>query len=146
MPETRLQEVIIDALNEGTGIDFVRDAWIDENNDLGRRDYGVVTIDGSPSSLWADDRMVYQRISGSVILYVTDGDDEKAGRVQEVLRGLDLAFRLQSNEFDRELVANRWVWTYTMEKYFRNTETADPDSVPGDAEPTEPGADEQGGG
>ena len=124
MPETKLETKLIRVLSEGSGIEFVRDAWIDENNDLGQRDYGVVTVDGSPAAVWADDRLVYQRITGSVILYVMDGDDRKARRVQDILRGLDISFRLQEGGFVRELTASRWHWVYTMEGYFREPEEA----------------------
>ncbi len=43
MPD-RIEELITALC--ATGIDFVREAWIDENNDMGRRDYGVVTLSG----------------------------------------------------------------------------------------------------
>lgn len=118
MPDTDMQQELISALTEGTGIDFVRDAWVDENNDMGRRDYGVVTISGAPLSLWGDDRIIAQSISGEVILYIMDGDDTKAKAAQDVMISLGVSFRLMRNEFDRDLMANRWTWSYTMDGYF----------------------------
>jgi len=141
MPD--LESILITELEAGTGIEFARDAWIDENNDMGRRDYGVVTLDGSPLSLWGDDRLVYQRIGGSVILYVMDGDDEKAQAAQNVLRGLDVAFRLVSCEFDRDQPARRWTWSYTMEKYFRAVEAPETPEEP--VMPEEPDTEPDGG-
>ena len=119
MPDTDMQQELISALTEGTGIDFVRDAWVDENNNMGRRDYGVVTISGAPLSLWGDDRMLMQQITGNVILYVMDGDDSKAQSVQNILREYpNLSFRLSGSEFLRDLIANRWTWVFTLEEYF----------------------------
>ena len=118
MPDTDMQQELISALTEGTGIDFVRDAWVDENNDMGRRDYGVVTISGAPLSLWGDDRIIAQSISGEVILYIMDGDDTKAKAAQDVMISLGVSFRLMRNEFVRDLMANRWTWSYTMVGYF----------------------------
>lgn len=112
----------IDALTEAlsaSGIDFVRDTWIDENNDMGRSDYGVVQLTGAPEALWGDDKLVSQRMNGNVILYVMDGDDAKAQAVQEILRDYDgLSFALAGCDFLRELIANRWTWRFTLEEYF----------------------------
>lgn len=103
----------------GSGVEFVRDTWIDVNGDQGRTDYGVVTLTGSPEALWGDDRLISQRMSGNVILYVMDGDDAKAQAVQDILKAYpDLSFRLVSSEFLRDQIATRWTWFFTMEEYF----------------------------
>jgi hypothetical protein len=112
----------INALAEalsGSGVNFVRDTWIDENNDMGRSDYGVVTLTGAPEALWGDDKLVSQRMNGNVILYVMDGDDAKAQAVQEIMQEYDgLSFALTGCEFLRDLIANRWTWRFTLEEYF----------------------------
>lgn len=109
---------LMDALNE-SGILFVRDTWIDENNDMGRSDYGVVTLAGEPETLYGDDRMIRQEMNGNVILYVMDGDDAKAKAVQDILKEYPgLSFRLMGSEFVRDLIANRWTWKFALEEYF----------------------------
>ena len=111
-------DALITAL-ETSGVEFVRDTWIDENNDMGRTDYGVVTLTGAPEALWGDDRLVSQRINGSVILYVMDGDDAKAQSVQNILRDYNgLSFALVGSEFLRDLISTRWTWRFTLEEYF----------------------------
>lgn len=109
---------LMDALNE-SGILFVRDTWIDENNDMGRSDYGVVTLAGEPETLYGDDRLIRQKMNGNVILYVMDGDDAKAKAVQDILKEYPgLSFRLMGSEFVRDLIANRWTWKFALEEYF----------------------------
>ena len=117
-PQDALQD-LIDALDE-SGICFVRDTWIDENNDMGRSDYGVVTLAGEPVTLYGDDKLIKQEMNGNVILYVTDGDDAKAKAVQDILREYPgLSFRLTTaGEFLRDLIANRWIWRFSLEEYF----------------------------
>ena len=109
---------LMDALNE-SGILFVRDTWIDENNDMGRSDYGVVTLAGEPETLYGDDRLIRQEMNGNVILYVMDGDDAKAKAVQDILKEYPgLSFRLMGSEFVRDMIANRWTWKFALEEYF----------------------------
>ena len=144
---------IISALSEGTGIDFVRDAWVDENGEMGRRDYGVVTVIGSPLALWGDDKLIAQIVEGEIILYVMDGDDSKAAAVQNVLKEMEIPFRLKSCVFDREIAANRWIWGYSADEYLNgsdeggDSETGTDGDADSDSE-TDGGADpdDDGGG
>ena len=110
---------LITALN-ASGITFVRDTWIDENNDMGRSDYGVVTLTGEPLTLYGDDKLIKQEMNGNVILYGMDGDDSKAKAVQDILKEYaGLSFRLiNSGEFLRDMIANRWIWRFSLEEYF----------------------------
>lgn len=116
-PQDALQD-LIDALDD-SGVPFVRDTWIDENNDMGRSDYGVVTLTGEPLTLYGDDRLIKQEMNGNVILYVMDGDDAKAKAVQDILKEYPgLSFRLMGSEFMRDLIASRWTWRFSLEEYF----------------------------
>ena len=111
-------DALITAL-ETSGVEVVRDTWIDENNDMGRSDYGVVTLTGAPEALWGDDKLVSQRMNGNVILYVMDGDDAKAQAVQNILKDYaGLTFALTGSEFLRDLIGTRWTWRFTLEEYF----------------------------
>ena len=146
MPETtettdRIEE-LVEALSE-TGIDFVRETWIDEDNDMGRRDYGVVTLAGEPTQIWGDDRLIMQSQKGKVILYLMDGDNRKAHAVQEVLRDQkDLSFTVAGHEFVRDLLATRWTWNFEIEEYL--TALDDPPEPDPQPEP-EPEEEESNG-
>lgn len=146
MPETtettdRIEE-LVEALSE-TGIDFVRETWIDEDNDMGRRDYGVVTLAGEPTQIWGDDRLIMQSQKGKVILYLMDGDNRKAHAVQEVLRDQkDMSFTVSGHEFVRDLLATRWTWNFEIEEYL--TALDDPPEPDPQPEP-EPEEEESNG-
>lgn len=116
-PQDALDD-LIDALSD-SGVLFVRDTWIDVDNDMGRNDYGIVTLTGAPEALWGDDRMIMQRMNGNVILYVMDGDDSKAKAAQDILRDYPgLQFALTQSEFLRDIIGTRWTWRFTLEEYF----------------------------
>ena len=116
MPENRNPaQDILDALAE-TGIPFAEDAWYDENASRGREDYGVVTVTGS-RTLYGDDQMVMQNLTGNVILYVMDGADEKAATVQTALNGVEgIYITLTGKKFLQDLMANRWTWRFELGK------------------------------
>ena len=110
-------DAMIDRLNDEGEIFFVRDAWLDENGEMGRHDYGVVELTGSPMEIWGDDRMIFQEIRGNVIAYIMDGSDAKAADIQNILKGMadvGLTFGLVSREFLRDLMAIRWTWRFTL--------------------------------
>lgn len=120
MPETEATDRIEELVTAlcGTGIDFVRETWIDEDNDTGRRDYGVVTLAGDPVQIWGDDKLIMQSQKGEVILYLMDGDNRKAHAVQEVLRNqADLSFTVGGHDFVRDLMATRWRWRFEISEY-----------------------------
>ena len=137
MPETTTEttdriEELVTALS-ATGIDFVREAWIDENNDMGRRDYGVVTLAGEPAQIWGDDQLIMQSQKGEVILYLMDGDNRKAHAVQEVLRNQkDISFTVSVYDFLRDLMATRWRWKFELEEYLTGLEDPEPEDDPED--------------
>ena len=146
MPETtaatdRIEELVT-ALS-ATGIDFVRETWIDEDNDMGRRDYGVVCLDGEPTQIWGDDRLILQSQKGRVILYLMDGDNRKAHSVQEVLMDQkDLSFTVGGHDFVRDLMAVRWIWKFELDEYLTGLEDPEPEPTPvpdPDTDDTEPG-------
>lgn len=137
MPETTTEttdriEELVTALS-ATGIDFVREAWIDENNDMGRRDYGVVTLAGEPAQIWGDDQLIMQSQKGEVILYLMDGDNRKAHAVQEVLRNQkDISFTVSGHDFLRDMMATRWRWKFELEEYLTGLEDPEPEDDPED--------------
>ena len=132
MPD-RIEELITALC--ATGIDFVREAWIDENNDMGRRDYGVVTLSGEPAQIWGDDQLIMQSQKGEVILYLMDGDARKAHAVQEVLREQeDLSFTVGGHEFLPDLLADRWRWRIELSEYLLGLEDPEDGEADGEAD------------
>lgn len=108
---------MIDALS-ASGIPFTRDVWYDENNQLDGKDYGIVKLIGSPHSLWGDDGLVEQSFSGNVILYVHDGNDGTAKLVQDILKTMDIGFRLTGSEFLTGPHLTRWTWQFDKRTCF----------------------------
>lgn len=115
MPEREPASRIIEALNL-TGIPFAEDAWLDENPNTPREDYGIVEITGS-QGLYGDGILVAQNLRGNVILYVMDGNDETAGTVQDALLQIDgISIALAEKVFLSDLMANRWTWRFELEE------------------------------
>lgn len=139
MPDTtttdRIEELVTDL--SATGIDFARETWIDENNDMGRRDYGVVALAGEPTQIWGDDRLIMQSQKGEVILYLMDGDNRKAHAVQEVLRDQkDMSFTVNGHDFVRDLMAVRWRWKFELLEYLTELDNPpEPDPPEPDPQP-----------
>lgn len=117
MDELQAVNDLILALS-ASGIQFTRDAWEDETNDLVEQDYGVVELTGSPVTLWGDDEPVEQTIRGNVVLYVHDGADDKAKAIQDILRAQKISFALTGTEYLYTENKNRWTWRFDMRKYF----------------------------
>ena len=102
------------SLLEGSGIRFQVDSWEDANNTMGDMDYGVIELTGAPVTVWGDNRIVYQDIQGNVVIYVSDGEVDKAKRVQEILTTIDLSFALTSTEYLQDQGKRRWTWRFDM--------------------------------
>lgn len=101
----------------GSGIPFTRDMWVDENNVMAGTDFGVVEISGTPRQLWGDGRLIEQTITGAVVLYVQNGNEENVKVIQGILREQDMSFYLESTEYVESENANRWTWRFELEEY-----------------------------
>lgn len=101
---------LLDALNALDGIEFVRDAWINDAPDT----YGVLELTGENTAVWADDVMQEQAYGLRVTIYVKDDSDEWCTRIQNVLEAFDLYYRLTDRGYDYGSDAVRWQWTATM--------------------------------
>lgn len=108
-----MMDGLITQLNT-TGVTFVRDAW----TNMPTGDYGVCTMVGEPSALWADDTMIAQRMTVTVHLYNKDGTDTNAKAVNEALKGADVMFVLNGREYLQDVNMIRWTWTVTMEQWY----------------------------
>ena len=101
----------------GSGIPFCRDMWVDEENQMAGTDFGVVEISGTPRQLWGDGRLIEQTITGAVVLYVQNGNEENVKVIQGILRDQDMSFYLESTEYVESENANRWTWRFELEEY-----------------------------
>lgn len=103
-------DALLDALNALDGIEFARDAWINDAPDT----YGVLELTGENSAVWADDVLQEQAYGLRVTIYVKDDTDEWCERVQNVLEAFDLYYRLNQRDYDYGSDAVMWQWTATM--------------------------------
>lgn len=109
MIKNRLDD-LLDALNTISGIEFVRDAWINDAPD----NYGVLELTGQNNSQWADGHLVDQSFGLQITIYVKDGSDIWVDSVQGVLDAQDLAYGMPRREYDYGGDAVMWQWTATF--------------------------------
>ena len=128
MIKNRLDD-LLDALNTLEGIEFVRDAWINDAPE----NYGVLELTGQNASQWADGHLAEQAFALLITIYVKDGSDTWVDAVQSVLAALDLSYGLPRREYDYGSDAVMWQWTAMW--YGPLTETVpDPEEAEGNGE------------
>lgn len=98
-----------------TGVEFVRDAWINKAPD----NYGVVVLQGESQQLWADGHLIDSMWRVVVTLYVSGDDDTWPKKVQNKLEALEAAglcdtTHTVSRAFDYETGKVMWTWTVTL--------------------------------
>lgn len=98
-----------------TGVEFVRDAWINKAPD----NYGVVVLQGENQQLWADGHLIDSMWRVVVTLYVSGDDDTWPKKVQNKLEALENAglcdtTHTVSRAFDYETGKVMWTWTVTL--------------------------------
>ena len=101
---------LIDRLNEIEGIEFVRDAWINDESVT----HGVVSMTGEVSGSWADGHMIDQAFRLRIAIYVKDGEDSWLDAVQTVLDAEDIGYTLPERGYDYEHDAVMWSWNCTL--------------------------------
>ena len=106
MIRNRLDD-LLEALNTISGIEFVRDAWINDAPD----NYGVLELTGQNASQWADGHMAEQAFSLLITIYVKDGSDIWVDSVQGVLAAQDLSYGVPRREYDYGSDAVMWQWS-----------------------------------
>ena len=102
-----LLDDLLDALNAIDGIEFVRDAWINDAPD----NYGVLELSGQNASQWADGHLAEQAFTLLITIYVKDGSDTWVAAVQNVLAAQDLTYGMPRREYDYGSDAVMWQWT-----------------------------------
>ena len=99
-------DLLVSALNTIDGISWVRDAWENKAPD----NYGVVELDGSPVSLWGDDKLLSQVFQLRIHAYVNGSRDDLVPLVQAKLETATDWFSLTQHEFLMDVNKNHWVW------------------------------------
>lgn len=132
------QTVTIDAidqlvtqLNEISGIEFVRDAWLNKAPE----NYGVVELSGEASQLWADGHLLDSVYRVLVHLYVKGDDDSWPAQVQEKLEALESTGKVDlthtnTRDFDYQTGKVHWMWSVSLYGPLTWTESV---AVEGDA-------------
>ena len=103
---------IVGKLNEISGIEFVRDAWVNKAPD----NYGVVELPGEARQLWADGHLLDSIWMVRITAYVTDGGDDLAGDVNDKLDELEADGKIElthtiGRNFNYDVGKVEWVWT-----------------------------------
>lgn len=129
MIRNRLDDLLA-ALNAISGVEFVRDAWINDAPD----NYGVLELTGQNNAQWADGHLVDQSFGLQITIYVKDGSDIWADSVQGVLEDQELAYGMPRREYDYGGDSVMWQWTAT---YYGPLTEIVPDPTPEPAEETE---------
>lgn len=106
---------LVAKLNTISGIEFVRDAWLNKAPD----NYGVVELQGEASQLWADNRLVDSIWRVLITAYVTGDDDTLAYTVQNKLEALEADGKVDlthtiSRAFDYTTGKTMWTWQVNL--------------------------------
>ena len=105
---------LTDKLSE-TGIDFVRDAWVEKAPD----NYGVVELQGEAGQLWADGHLIDSVWRVVIHAYIAGDDDSIAYTVQNKLEELESAGDVDlthtiSRDFDAQVGKVHWQWIVNL--------------------------------
>lgn len=101
---------LIDALN-ATGIAFKETGW----SKAPGTDYGAVALDGSGASVWADDQMTEQAITGTVDLFTLDSGIAQMKSVQQALCDCKISWRLNTIQYEEDTGLTHYEWVFEME-------------------------------
>lgn len=114
-PTNDVVDQLVEKLNEISGIEFVRDAWLNKAPE----NYGVVELNGEARQLWADGHLTDSIWRVIVTLYVQGDDDSWPQQVQAKLEALESAGAVDlthtiSRDFDAQTGKVRWAWTVNL--------------------------------
>lgn len=106
---------LVTKLNTISGIEFVRDAWVNKAPE----NYGVVELRDTPRQLWADGHLLDTVWTVVITLYVAGDDDTYPAQVQTKLEEMEDANEVElthtiSRSFDYEIGKVAWVWQVSM--------------------------------
>lgn len=94
-----------------TGIAFERTAWATAPG----TDYGVAALDGGGDTVWADDAMQEQALSGTVDLFTRDEGYPQMFAVQEALNRSGVSWRINSIQYEEGTGLMHYEWVFELE-------------------------------
>ena len=105
-----MYERLIEKLKE-TGIPFADGGW----STAPAGDYGTAELDGSGATVWADDAMQEQAMSGAVHLYTRGAGRVQMQKVQEALNSGEVSWRLNSVQYEESTNLTHYEWVFELE-------------------------------
>lgn len=97
---------------KATGIPFAEYAW---QNAPQSSSYGVISIDMTASTIWADGGLTERTFEGSVDLFVRGNPRTDFRTVDGVLKASGLPFRLNSAQYEDDTGLLHYEWTFEVE-------------------------------
>lgn len=94
-----------------TGISFKEGGWSTSPG----TDYGAALLDGSAETVWADDAMQEQALSGSVHLFTRDAGRNQMLCVQSALSRAGVSWRLNSIQYEEDTRLTHYEWVFELE-------------------------------
>jgi len=99
---------LITILSEGLGIQFVETAWIPAPKGV---NYGVVSLEGSAGSVWADGHQRERVDEGSVDLFTIDNGRDLRDQLEALLNGVEgLGWRFNSRQWEQDTGLTHYEW------------------------------------
>jgi len=79
--------------------------------------YIVWSEDGQDNSVWANNRMQAQAITGTIDYFTLTDNDPNCKKIQDALNDAGIAFRLESVQYevDTKKIHHEWVWSIWLE-------------------------------
>lgn len=94
-----------------TGIDFAHAAWRAAPN----TDYGTAALDGGGDTVWADDAMQEQALTGAVHLFTRDAGHAQMQAVQAALNRAGVCWRFTSSQYEEDTRLTHYEWAFELE-------------------------------
>lgn len=78
-------------------------------------DYGAAALDGGADTVWADDQMREQAMSGAVHLFTRDDGRRQMALVQDALNKSGASWRLSYIGYEEDTRLTHYEWSFEME-------------------------------
>jgi hypothetical protein len=105
-----MYEQLLDELRR-TGISFKDGGWRTSPG----TDYGVLLMDGGGATIWADDVIQEQAITGAVHLFTRDDGRAQMQSVQAALARAGVCWRLESIRYEEGTRLTHYEWSIELE-------------------------------
>lgn len=107
-----MYEQLVTAL-QSCGIPFEEIGW---EHAPAEGAYGIIALDGAADTMWANDHMEEQALSGSVDLFVRNKGLTEMLTVQRVLAQQGISWRLEDVSYEPARHIMHYEWTFELEE------------------------------